>query len=187
MRGRHQGRLPRDSGLYLPWWSLVILIVFVGVAALGLLMIVMNLSTITLANQTPQVIVISPLPEGGNPNPGNFAPPSSVPSATASLQVILPTVAPTRTALPGGCLLNQEVVVFGTGAVGLNLRAEPRLSGERLWIAREGDVLKVVDGPQYFDDIEWCKVESITRPGQVGWGAIDYMIAADAAPTADGQ
>ncbi|NJL95148.1 MAG: SH3 domain-containing protein [Anaerolineae bacterium] len=69
---------------------------------------------------------------------------------------------------------------MGTGAAGLNLRDEPRLSGDVQFRAQEGDRLKVLDGPQFFDDLEWCEVESLTRPGQFGWAARDFLIAADA-------
>jgi len=184
-RGRSTERLPRDSGLYLPWWSLVILIVFVGFAAFGLLMIVLNLSTAGLGNQTPQFVVVTGA-FSASPIGQNAAPPV-IPSETPTIDPILPTFIPSKTPLPGGCLLNSEVAVYNTGAVGLNLRAEPRLSGERLWIAREGDVLRVIDGPQSFDDIEWCKVESVTRPGQVGWASVEFMIAKDAVVIPDGQ
>lgn len=184
-RGRDGRRAPRDSGLYLPWWSLVILIVFVGVAAFSILVIVANLSTNSIGNQTPQFVVVT---SAINPGVGqNLGLPTGIPTEPPTAVPILPTISASRTPLPGGCLLNAEVVVFNTGPVGLNLREEPRLSGERLWVAQEGNVLKVIDGPQFFDDFEWCKVESITRPGQVGWGVIDFMIAADAVETPDGQ
>lgn len=185
---RRGKRIPRDSGLYLPWWSLVILIVFVGAAAVGLLVIVMNLSQVSLVSPTPQVVIVTSQIQPTAFVPNLNQPPAAtgiaplVPSAT----VTLPTFVPSNTPLPGGCLLNQEVVVYGTGVVGLNLRDEPRLAGERLWVAQEGNVMRVVDGPQYFDDIEWCKVENITRQGQVGWASLEYLIAADAVPE-DGQ
>lgn len=177
---RHGRRVPRDSGLYLPCWSLVILVLVVGAAAVGLMVFVLNLGSAALIDQTPQVIIVTSAIQPTEPVFNAL--PTAIPQAQQPQDETLPTVEPTRTALPGGCLLNQRVVVFGTGNVGLNLRSEPRRSAEAQFVAREGDVLQVVDGPQFFDDIEWCKVESITRPGQFGWASLEFLIAEDAAP-----
>lgn len=173
-------RVPRDSGLYLPCWSLVILVLVVGAAAVGLLIFALNVGSAALVDQTPQIIIVT---SAIQPTlPGFNAPPTAIPQAQATQSENLPTVEPTQTSLPGGCLLNQRVVVFNTGTVGLNLREEPRRSAEAQFVAREGDILQVVDGPQFFDEIEWCKVESITRPGQFGWASLEFLIAEDAAP-----
>ncbi|MBZ0307398.1 MAG: SH3 domain-containing protein [Anaerolineae bacterium] len=177
---RRGKRVPRDSGLYLPCWSLVVLVLVVGAAAVGLLVFALNLGSAALLDQTPQVIIVT---SAIQPTlPGFDALPTGIPQAQSTQDDSLPTVEPTRTSLPGGCLLNQRVVVFGTGNVGLNLRSEPRRSAEAQFVAPEGDVLQVVDGPQFFDDIEWCKVESISRPGQFGWASLEFLIAEDAVP-----
>lgn len=173
-------RAPRDSGLYLPCWSLVVLVLVVGGAAVGLMIFVLNLGSAALVDQTPQVIIVT---SAIQPTQAGFnALPTAIPGVQVTQDESLPTVEPTQTSLPGGCLLNQRVVVFNTGTVGLNLREEPRRSSEVQFVAREGDVLQVVDGPQFFDEIEWCKVESISRPGQFGWAALEFLIAESAAP-----
>lgn len=187
VRGRRGERAPRDSGLYLPWWSLLILVLAVGAAALGILLLVMNLSSAGLASQPPQFIIVTNPASAANgannvPSAGdNQPPPNSVPTLAATSAPELPTLIPSRTPPPlaGGCQLNAEVVVVGTGAVGLSLRETPRTSGERLWVAQEGDRLQIVDGPQNFDDYEWCKVNNLTRPGQSGWAVTNFMVPAE--------
>lgn len=169
-------RRPRDSGLYLPWWSLVILIVFVGVAAFGLLAFVLSLGNSVLVSETPQILIVTSNPSFSQQN--NSIPPTAIPPTVATTAPDLPTVAPTLTPLPGGCLLNSEVIVFNTGGVGLNLRDQP--SGEVSFIAPEGDRMLVIDGPQFFDGVNWCQVRSTRNTGVFGWASLEFLIAADA-------
>jgi hypothetical protein len=170
--------------LYLPWWSLLILIVFVGGASFGLLFFVANLSGAVLVSQTPQVIVVTGQLEP-SPIGQNAGPPTSIPTTQPTLAPNLPTPIPTRTPLPGGCLLNQEVIVFGTGGVGLNLRNEP--GGEVAFIAKEGERMLVIDGPVIFNDIEWCQVRSLAQSSSFGWASLEFLLAADAVDSNDEQ
>jgi hypothetical protein len=159
----------------LPWWSLVILILFVGGAALGLMLLAINLSGASLNDQAPQVIVVT-----GQLQPTTAGQQAGPPTAIATFQPTLapnvPTAAASRTPLPGGCLLNQEVIVFGTGGVGLYLRDEPR--GEVAFIAREGDRMLVIDGPVFFDGIDWCQVRSTSQTSSFGWAALEFLLDA---------
>lgn len=176
-RGRE--RLPRDSGLYLPWWSLLILIVFVGAATFGLLVLVGSLSGNLLVEPTPRFIIVTndPAFQPTAPSGANNAPPTAIPTILPSLVVTLPTVAPSDTPIPGGCLLNEEVFVTGTGGVGLNLRDEP--GGDVQFIAKEGERLLVIDGPLYFDGAEWCQVRSVSQSSSFGWASLQFLLPAN--------
>lgn len=174
-RGGH--RAPRDSGLYLPWWSLLILIVFVGAAAFGLVVVVANLSGAALLEQTPQVVIVTGQLQP-TPVQQNAAPPTAITSPQPTPAPNLPTAAPSRTPLPGDCLLNDEMIVYGTGGVGLNLRDEP--GGEVAFIAKEGERVLVIDGPQFFNGKEWCQVRSTGQSSAFGWAVMDFLIAAEA-------
>ena len=176
-RGRRQQRAPRDSGLYLPWWSLVIMILAVGGAAVGLLFLALNLSGASLTNQEPQVIVVTGQLQQPTAVQGQAGPPTAIATFQPTLAPNVATAAPSRTPLPGGCLLNQEVIVFGTGGVGLNLRDEP--GGEVAFIAREGDRMLVIDGPVFFDDVQWCQVRSTSQSSSFGWASLEFLLAAD--------
>jgi|GEM_PF-2899166 len=180
-RGIKKERAPRDSGLYLPWWSLVILILVVGVAALGLLFGVASLGNAILIEPTAQIIVVTPQLQPTDPQ-ANAAPPTAingtgVDPANASVPVVtntpILTAEPTRTPVPGGCLLNEEVTVFNTGGVGLNLRDEP--GGEVQFIAKEGERLLVTDGPVVYDGLDWCLVRSVGQSSSFGWAAKDFL------------
>ena len=70
---------------------------------------------------------------------------------------------------------------MGQGEAGLRLREEPRIEENNVqFVAAEGDLMLVVEGPIFFDDIEWCRVENITRPGQFGWASRDFLLPEDA-------
>lgn len=177
-RGISRERAPRDSGLYLPWWSLVILIGVVGIAAFGLLALAANLGAGVLVEPTPEIIIVTPqLQPTTPPISANEPPPTSVSPLDPTNTPIVNTAEPTRTPVPGGCLLNQEVIVFNTGGVGLNLRDEP--GGEVQFIAKEGERLLVLDGPVVFEGLDWCLVRSVGQSSAFGWAARDFLLAAD--------
>lgn len=175
-RGSRPKRAPRDSGLYLPWWSLVILILVVGGAALGLMVLALNLSGANLSDQEPQVIVVTGQLQQPTTGGQQAGPPTAIATFQPTLAPDAPTAAASRTPLPGGCLLNDEVIVFGTGGVGLNLRDEP--GGEVSFIAREGDRMLVIDGPVFFDDVEWCQVRSTSQSSSFGWASLEFLLDA---------
>ncbi|NJL95149.1 MAG: hypothetical protein HC915_16235 [Anaerolineae bacterium] len=120
VRGKRGRRVPRESGLYLPWWSLLVLILFVGAVAFGLLALALSLSGASLGSATPQVIIVTNTQAlGAGPGGPLFGEPTALPTTPPATSVDLSTLVPTRTPLPGGCLLNAEVVVFwGRGLLG---------------------------------------------------------------------
>lgn len=181
-RGRSGARAPRDSGLYLPWWSLLILIGVVGLVAVGLLLLVANLSGAVLGEQTPQVIVVTsaiqaPIAGAAETRQPALSPGEIATAAPSPESEDLPTPLPSRTPVPGGCLLGEDVIVRGTGGVGLNLRDRP--GGEVAFIAKEGERMVVIDGPQIFNDIEWCQVRSVAQSSSFGWASKEYIVPSD--------
>ncbi len=176
-RGPAGRRARRDSGLYLPWWSLVILVLFVGGAAFGLLLLALNLSGAVLVDQTPQVVVVTGQLQATQPRAN-----AGLPTAIATFQPTpvepVNTAPPSATPVPGGCLLNEEVIVFNTGGVGLNLRDEP--GGDVQFIAPEGErMLVITDAPVTFDGIVWCQVRSTAQRTLFGWAANEFLLPAD--------
>ncbi|NDJ85427.1 MAG: hypothetical protein GYB66_06045 [Chloroflexi bacterium] len=193
-RPRRQAK--SDSGLYLPWWSLVILIVVAGGTAIALLMAVLNLGGgLIPGDQTPQVIVVTSALQGntgGNTNPNNAAPgsaqftPGGIPATQPVIQTAVPVAEPTETALPGvttGCPLNTIVEVVGTGGVPLMIREEPRQADNQQSLAAEGEQLRIIGGPETSTAVdgsvlEWCQVEGVTVPSRNGWAARQFLAEA---------
>jgi hypothetical protein len=186
-------RSKRDSGLYLPWWSLLVLILVVGVGAVAMLLTVLNLGeSFVLGDQTPQVIVVTNALQGNNVGSapgitGNQPPlavtPGSVPPSAVPILSPVPTAEPTRTPLPGvttGCPQNATLEVVGTAPTGLSIRAEPVQGNNILSVAPDGERFLVVGGPEVTTgvngvSIEWCQVEGITNPDRKGWAARQYL------------
>jgi hypothetical protein len=179
--------------LYLPWWSLLILVTVVGAGACGLLYGATELADrLVLGDQTPQfkVVTSEPLASNnagtGNQNTGtnNVAPPGSVPNTAVPVNsTSVPIAEPTDTLPPGigdGCPQNVTAQVTGVGTVGLSIRSEPiQQDANILEIARDGDIFRIVDGPQFSTGpsgrIEWCRVQGITNESLDGWAARQYL------------
>jgi uncharacterized protein YraI len=74
-------------------------------------------------------------------------------------------------------LLNAQLIVFGTGGVGLNLRDRP--GGRVAFIAKEGERMVVIGGPEVFEGITWCQVRSDGQSSSFGWAAMQYLLEGD--------
>ena len=183
-RPRRQSK--SDSGLYLPWWSLVLLIMVVGVGAFGLLYIVLQTGSSLTGNQTPRVVVVtnSRQDEFNNSGSGNVnqGPPGSIPTTLAPIATAVPIAVPTATP-PGvttGCPLDTIVEVVGVSPNPLLIRPEPRQDDNWTSQALEGEQLRIVGGPEtstgLSGTLEWCQVAGVTNPVHSGWAARDYLV-----------
>ena len=100
--------------------------------------------------------------------------PTAVLTQTLTPTVVLPvgpTVQPQQfTEIAPGA----TVIVQGTGAKGLNLRAQPTTKGAIVVTVKEGAVLTVLEGPQQADGFTWWKLR--TTDNKEGWGAADWLV-----------
>jgi hypothetical protein len=87
--------------------------------------------------------------------------------------VVLPTEEPTEPPPPAEIGPGATVVVTGTGNQGLNLRRRPTTSARSRYVAKEGETLVVVDGPQEGENYTWWLVRA--DGGQEGWAASDFL------------
>lgn len=185
-----RGHLPRpskrDSGLYLPWWSLVILILIAGAASFGLLIFALNAGGSPLGDQPAQVVITT------NEFEPTFQPinneivitltPGGVPTTEIVAPTQVPLAEPTQTLLPGvgsGCPISALVVVVGTGVDGLLLRSEPRQAENVVYRALDGEQYRIISGPETStsvngDVIEWCEIEGIDVD-RSGWAARQFL------------
>lgn len=178
---------PASSGFYLPWWSLVVLVVFVGGAALALFLLFTEMSQpVVPGNQPARVQVVTSQPtlsrdflqQGGvAPTTGFGAGPTPIPPAFPTPTVPLPTPIPSPSLPPGDFVIGLEVRVVGVGASGLNIRSAPGYAGTQRFLAAEGDTFAIVEGPQNVDGLEWWRVEDPEDPDRYGWAARNYLEA----------
>lgn len=103
----------------------------------------------------------------------------AVPSATPT--VILPTpIPPTPTATPpassGGVFaIGSSVQITGTDGDGLRLRSEPGLQSQVLFLAFEGEIFTVQDGPRSSDGYEWFFLVAPYDTNVRGWAAANFL------------
>jgi hypothetical protein len=173
---------PSESPLYLPWWSLLVMVAVVGAAAFGLMFAFTQLSEPQVpGNQPPRVQLITAQPTlseefaAGGAQPAFW--PTPIPQLYPSPTVPLPTPIPSPTLPPGEFGIGSEVQVVGVGSSGLNMRSEPGLEGTPRFLASEEDTFVIVDGPQTVDDLEWWRLEDPNDPSRYGWAARNYLMA----------
>lgn len=180
---------PSESGLYLPWWSLVILVGVVGLAAFGTLYLASTLGqTSAPGNQTPRVQVITAPPTlsqafadsaGAANAPQASTGGSGIPQAAAPATVPLPTPVPSQTLPPGEFQVGTRVRVVGVGLSGLNIRSAPGLGGSQRFLAYDDDEFVLINGPEDADGLEWWRIEDPDDPERQGWAARNYLEAVD--------
>ena len=178
---------PSESGLYLPWWSLVVMVGVVGALAFGILFAAMALvQPATLGDQTPQVRVVTAQPtlsqdfgaaEGQAAAPPGAAWPTPIPQLQPTATIPLPTPAPSPTLPPGNFAIGGTVQVVGVDTSGLNIRAAPGLDAQVRFQALEGETFVIMDGPQQVDGFEWWRLEAPNDPNRYGWAVRNYLMA----------
>ena len=171
----------RDQGpLYLPAWSvgLMLLLVFGIVGAIVLLVI-------TLGGQSapggqPRIVILTAEPSDT---------PSALVETTATVEAVaplpnfqgpLPTFGLAGPTLPPVILSPTpiEITVGATVTVnvdGLNIRQSPGLDQKVVTNANQGDQYVVIGGPQQADNLTWWNVQDISNPDTQGWAAGDYL------------
>lgn len=169
-----------ESGWYLPWWSLLIMVGVVGTVAISLLFALSGLiEPQTPGNQTPRVRVVTSQPTlsqdfaaGGALQNTN---PTSIPQALPTATVPLPTPVPSPSLPPGEFAIGASVTVVGVGSSGLNIRSTPGLEGSPRFLAYDEEIFMLVDGPQTADDLEWWRIEDPNDANRYGWAARNFL------------
>ncbi len=173
-----------DSGLYLPWWSLLILVIAAGGCAVSLLVFVLENGAGLLPAQTPEVIVVTSPPRGGGSNPPIANDPDIQPPLPTLTATAAPNAIPSQTPFPGvttGCPLNATVEVVGVGTAPLLIRSEPRQAENWVHQAVLGEQFRIIGGPQESADvntgeaIEWCQLQGITTQSVTGWASREFL------------
>ena len=196
-RKRHEDRAysppqPRrdkaSSGFYLPWWSLVLMLAFVGCMALGALAVVTSLGgSVEPGGSTPLVIVITSTFTVGPP-----ASPTPIPQRpTLTPSLPLPTIPSTLTLPPGNFAVGNTVQVVGVGPSGLNVRSGPGTDATVKFLAQDGQTYVITDGPQSASGDEWWLIQDTADSTRSGWASRRFLTVQPATavppPTASQQ
>lgn len=106
-----------------------------------------------------------------------------IPGPTSTLYIPTPTLTrvPTITSnmppspMPGMIGVGSSVQIFGTEGSGLNIREEPGVSTDILFVALESEVFEIQDGPVVADEITWWFLVTPLDASRNGWAASNYL------------
>lgn len=120
-----------------------------------------------------------PAPAPANPATAVF---SKISAPTITPIPLTPTPAggqtPTPTLPPspsGEITLEGSVQISGTGGDGLRLRAEPGLESRVLFLALEGEIFQVKDGPQEAGGYNWWFLVAPYDSKVTGWAVANFL------------
>jgi hypothetical protein len=185
-KGQNTALTPRDSSLYLPWWSLALMLV--GVLVLSFL-IVLAIALLggaaNPASRDPIIVIVTapPTPIGQTASNGGAANGSQVlmgQNPPASLDLQGPTLPAVQfTATPVTVEIGKLVIVAGVDGDELNVRDNPGVQGTNI-ISRvpEGTVLTIVDGPRQADGFTWWQIQSADQTIK-GWAVSNFLQVAN--------
>jgi hypothetical protein len=176
---------PRGQGLVVPWWAFVIVILVVAGITCGMWYLVLSnrgdaAATSAGPSPTPIFLVITATPTLGAPGEAG---PNETPIGPTAAPTGEPTVTPTAaepTAVP--IEIGGQIVVIGTEGAGLAVRQGPGVDFAYLFVADDGEVFNVQDGPASADGYDWWYLVDPADEDRAGWAVSDYMEAAVDAP-----
>jgi hypothetical protein len=167
-------RSRRDSGLYLPAWSVLLMFVAVFVFAFGIIGLVISLGGESAPPGTPRIVIVT-----AAPSPTREAGAATTAPTVNPLSITVPAVLPTF-ALEGPTLLpvilspTPAVIEIGS-TVEVNtdqtrLRSEPIISDDTIVeYLTVGQVFVVTGGPQSNSGQVWWQVQDPNNPARTGW------------------
>jgi hypothetical protein len=184
---RGAARSRRDSGLYLPVWSLALMMLIVlGISFSVVVVVVMLGAQNAPASDAPVFVIVTAPPtafQSSNTQPTSVLATATIPpefdqglqGTTQSFSLDGPTLAPIIfTPTPISITVGSMVRVNALES-GLNVRAEAGVNSERLFVAPDQSLWLVVDGPTQADSLTWWKIQNPDDPTEEGWGAGTYL------------
>lgn len=177
-------RTARDSGLYLPWWSLVLTIMLVALIFGGILLAVYAMgNTIPRTTSEPIIQIVTADPALNQRQV--ILPPTiqfssqGLSSQGDSSNMVLdgPTLeAIVFTPTPAPLTVGALVAVTGVDANQLNVRDNAGVNGTSiLFRSNEGERFIIVGGPQQADGLTWWQIQNVNNTTSRGWAASQYL------------
>jgi hypothetical protein len=157
-------------------------LIVIGLVGLGVLNIVRKQAITPTPSDVPGLAPTQAVAEGtSEPGPETGG---SLPQSTPTIPPVVtlePTLTPTPTAtpvptVPAALAPNVYAKVIGTEAAGLSLRAGPGTNNARLFVAQDGTIVLVLDGPkadENQEDYVWWYIRD--PDGNEGWVVQDFL------------
>lgn len=184
-----KARSRRDSGLYLPLWSLALMVLVVIAIVVGVILLFLNLGGRPAPEREPVLLIdtavptlrpnafpISPatstIPPDVDPNLLDVIP-SAPPIILEGPTLFIPTLSPTPRPIEIGVI----VLVTDVGDQELNIRNEAGVTNSTVvFRSPENTRFMIVDGPRQGDGLTWWQIQDVLDPSRVGWAASNYLI-----------
>lgn len=175
-RLRQRERRKSDSGLFLPAWSVALMLVVVFAIAGGVVLLVLSLGGRPAEGGQPRVVIITAVPSDtpvGGAQDAEPTLPFSVqlddsPQPTFALEgPLLPTAVLTPT--PVRISVGSTVEVINVGASKLNLRRGAGTANPIVLQVNEGDRFLVIGGPETTENLTWWQLQNLTNSSISGW------------------
>lgn len=186
-RPRRQARSknPKDSALYLPWWSIALMLLGVIIISFGFVGGVISLggSGGFLAEPSPIILIVTAEQSVLNQASSQSNPqaPSteiiSGQNAPTNLELSGPTLAPVQLSpTPAPVRIGSVVAVEGVDLDTLNVRSSASLTESSvLFRAQEGEIFNIVDGPEQSSGFTWWRIQDPNDVNRVGWAVSNFL------------
>ncbi|MBK8027852.1 MAG: SH3 domain-containing protein [Chloroflexi bacterium] len=172
----------QSSPMFLPAWSVGLMLLMVFGIAVGIVSLVLMLGGQTAPGGEPRVIIVTGEPTPTSPVPEQpTADPIVTPTTDLSGQNLpLPTFALEGPTLAPVILSPTPLTVNVGSAIlvnteGLNVRPEAGLDNTPLFTAALGEGFNVVGGPVQSAGLTWWEIQSPDDTTRRGWAAADYL------------
>lgn len=186
-QGRRRNN-PKDSALYLPWWSIVLMLIGVLIVSglvVGGVILLGNSNDLGgfLAEPSPIILIVTAdvnAINNSSTQPIQQAASTEIISgqnAPASLDLAGPTLAPVQISpTPASIRIGSIVVVDGVDLNTLNVRSSPSLTESSiLFRAEELEVFNVTDGPNQSEGFTWWQIQDPGDINRVGWAVSNFL------------
>ena len=176
---------PRDrskSGLYLPAWSVLLMLVTVFVVAFGVIALVIALGGGVQPAGSPRIIIVTS--DFTSAAPAQTTEPTVTTSgllSSSGSQNAFPTFALEGPTLPPVVLTPTPIsITVGSTVVvnaddGLNIRSGAGMDQTIMFNADDGTIFTVTDGPTQANGLTWWQVRDPADDTRFGWAAADYL------------
>lgn len=171
------------SGLYLPWWSILLMLGTVAVVAISIVGLVFLLGGNVPPDSDPRIIIVTAIPtegtratlEPGAPTPtsallpGQNVPPGALPTFALEGPTLPPVIlSPT----PRTINIGSTISITDTD---VRLRDVAGLNSNVLAFLQEGELFEIIAGPQRVDNLTWWQVVAISDTSRTGWVASNFL------------
>lgn len=171
------------SGLYLPWWSILLMLGTVAVVAISIVGLVFLLGGNIPPDSDPRIIIVTAMPtqpdtytlEPGAPTPTSPLLPAQgvAPGALPTFALEGPTLPPVILS-PTPRTINIDSIISITDT-DVRLRDVAGLNSNVLAFLQRGERFRIIGGPQRADNLTWWQVVAISDPSRTGWVASNFL------------